>query len=73
MKHCVGESEAKQQQNNSDWLLAQNMIDSYFFEAVIQFEVQGSNEICRTTLELKTDSNVELLDLYLRNKHFRVS
>ena len=28
----------------------------------------GSNEICRTTLELKTDSNVEL-DRHVRNKY----
>ena len=33
-------------------------------------EVWGSNEICRTTLELKTDSNVELLHLHVWNKYF---
>ena len=43
-----------------------------FWKLRYSIEVRGSNEICRTTLELKTDSNVELLHLHVRNKHLRM-
>ena len=57
------------------------MIDSNFLKLCCSIEVHslnrvvdqnyqqcGSNEICQTTLKLKTDSNVEL-DRHVRNKY----
>ena len=43
-----------------------------FLKLCYSIEVRGSNEICQATLELKTDSNVELLQQHIRNKHFRM-